>query len=118
MLRQDEEVTQQVKWTDHTMPSIAAARMVGELGIHTQYSWGIATLVMLATGVQAQDSSMLQDNSGPPWEGVKDLPHGCSTGTQETQPQEHDQAPRQEYTTLLEGATFDSPATLGTIHRL
>ena len=38
MLRQDEEATQQVKWTDQTMPSIAAARMVGELGIHTQYS--------------------------------------------------------------------------------
>ena len=79
MLRQDKEATQQEKWTDQTLPFIAAARMVGKLGIHTRYSWGIATPVMLATGVQAQNSSMLRDNSGPPWEGVKDLPHGCST---------------------------------------
>ena len=74
-------------------------------------------LVMLATGVQAQDASKLRDNSGPPWEEVKDLPHGCSTGVQETQPQELDQAPRQEYTILQEGAMFDYPDTLGTIRR-
>ena len=84
MLRQDEEATQQAKWTDQTLPFIAAARIVGELGIHTRYSWSIATLVMLSTGVQAQDSSILRDNSGPLGEGVKDLPHRCSTGKQET----------------------------------
>ena len=66
MLRQDEEATQQAKWTDQTLPFISAARMVGERGIHTRYSLGIATPVILATGVQAQDSSMLRDNSGPP----------------------------------------------------
>ena len=66
MLRQDEEATQQAKWTDQTLPFITAARMAGELGIHTPYIWGIAMTVMLATGVQVQDSSMLWDNSGPP----------------------------------------------------
>ena len=124
---------------DQTLPFIAAARMACKLGIHTQYSWGIATPVMLATGVQVRDASMLRDSSSPPWEGVKvsqgvyhfrafdcnkpedaliqDLPHSCSTGVQETQPQELDQAPQQEYTILQEVATFDYPATLGTIHR-
>ena len=93
----------------------------------------------LATRVQAQDAGMLRGNSGPPWEGVKvsqgayhfrafdcnepvdaliqELPHGCLAGVKETQPQELDQAPQQEYTIPQEVATFDYPATLGTVRR-
>ena len=64
--RQDKEATQGAKQTDQALPSIAATRMECKLVIHTWYSWGIATQVMLATGVQVQDASMLRDNSGPP----------------------------------------------------
>ena len=82
---------------------------------------------------------MLGDNSGPPWEGVnvsqgaycfrafdcnepedaliQDLPHGFLAGVQETQPQEIDQAPQQEYTILQEVVTFNYPATLCTVRR-
>ena len=55
---------------DRTLLFIAAAGMVSKLGIHAWYSWCIATLVMLATGVQAQDARRLQDSSGLALEGV------------------------------------------------
>ena len=83
-----------------------------ELGIHAWYSWCVATRVILATGVQAQDANMLQDNSGLPLEGlsisqgachfktfdcnepedalIQNPPHSCAAGVQETQPQDLD----------------------------
>ena len=48
---------------------------------------------------------------------IQSIPHSCSAEVQETQLQELDQAPRQEYTIIEEVVMFDYPATLCTVHR-
>ena len=59
MRQRDEETTWRGKQMDQTLLFITVAGTMCKLGIHAWYSWCVAIPVMLATGVQAQDASML-----------------------------------------------------------
>ena len=107
-LKRHEDATQQTKRADQSLLFLTVAGTLCQMGNQDWYSWCVATLVMLATGAQAQDTSRLWDSSGltaekvvvaqevPSFETsdynepegtlIQGPPRGCMTGRRRKQP--------------------------------
>ena len=68
--RRDEEMNQRVKQMDQTLLLIPVTMVAYRLGIHAWNSWYVAILVILATGVQAQEANLSQNRDGQLLRGI------------------------------------------------